>query len=136
MRSPFDVITVLNGKTVRMPIKVPTQEDVIFQAFVRETGEKITINGQDIFPITPRDSGDEATILRVPELIGLFWLSISSCIFSRVDEKVGIVHMSKLIKDKSAGRNRTYTVIFSCICHTFIEPSYLSSRRLSPPIYV
>ena len=72
MRSPFDVITVLNGKTVRMPIKVPTQEDVIFQAFVRETGEKITINGQDIFPVTPRDSGDEATILRVPELIGLF----------------------------------------------------------------
>ena len=80
MTSPFDVIIVLNDKTVRMPIKVPTQEDVIFEAFVRETGEKITINDQDIFPITPRDSGDEATILRVPELIGLSGLSVSSCI--------------------------------------------------------
>lgn len=74
--SPFNMITVLNGKTVRMSIEVTTPQDVTFEAFVRETEEKITLNGQDEFPITPRDSKDEVTILRVPDLIGLFNINV------------------------------------------------------------
>jgi hypothetical protein len=70
--SPYNTIIIINGKTVRMSIKVLTQEDITFEAFVRETGEKITINGQDVFTITPRDSAGESTVLRLPELIGMF----------------------------------------------------------------
>ena len=76
MLSPFNMITVINGKTVRMSIEVTAPQDVTFEAFVRETGEKITLNGQDEFPITPRDNKDEATILRVPDLIGLFNINV------------------------------------------------------------
>jgi FMN-dependent NADH-azoreductase len=55
-----------------MSIKVLTQEDVTFETFVRETGKKITINGQDVFTITTRGNAGEPTVLRISELIGMF----------------------------------------------------------------
>ena len=56
-----------------MPIKVPTQQVVTFEAFVRGTEESITINNKGVFPITPRDNPDEVvTVLKLPELIGMF----------------------------------------------------------------
>ncbi len=55
---------------MRLSIKVSTRKDVGFQAFVSETGETITLNGEDVFPITPRESADEVTVLRLPEIIG------------------------------------------------------------------
>ncbi len=67
---PFNKITIINGQTVRLSIKVSTRKDVGFQAFVSETGETITLNGEDVFPITPRESADEVTVLRLPEIIG------------------------------------------------------------------
>ncbi|CAB4011013.1 Glyco X precursor, partial [Paramuricea clavata] len=67
--SPYNTIIIINGKTVRMSIKVLTQQDVTFEAFVRETEENITINGQDMFTITPRDSPGEPIVLNLPELI-------------------------------------------------------------------
>ena len=59
-----------------MSIKVLTEQDVTFEAFVRETGEKITINDQDMFTITPRDSPGEPTVLSLPELIGMLYVVV------------------------------------------------------------
>jgi hypothetical protein len=63
-----------------MSIKVLTQQDVTFEAFVRETVEKITINDQDMFTITPRDSPGEPTVLSLPELIGMYVVVLISFI--------------------------------------------------------
>jgi hypothetical protein len=70
--SPFNKFMIINGNTVRMPIKVPTQQVVTFEAFVRGTEESITINNKGVFPIIPRDNPDEVTVLKLPELIGMF----------------------------------------------------------------
>jgi hypothetical protein len=67
--SPFNRLVILNGKTVRMPIEVPSQQDVTFEAFVRDTGEKITINDEEIIRVTPSANPDEVNVLRLPELI-------------------------------------------------------------------
>ena len=69
---PFDKIAIIHGQTVRLTVKVLSQEDVTFEAFVAKTGEKITINGQFVFSITPQESRDVVTVLRVPEFLGMF----------------------------------------------------------------
>ena len=55
-----------------MPIKVPSQEDVTFEAFVRGSGERITINNEELIRITPSANPDQVNVLRLPELIGKF----------------------------------------------------------------
>jgi len=69
--SPFNTITIINGQTVRLAVKVPTQQDVRFEAIVRETGERITINDRKIYFMTPRDDSTEATVLQIPESPGI-----------------------------------------------------------------
>ena len=70
LASPFDDITIVNGQTVRLTIKVPTQQDVTFEAFVKESGERISVNGKDAYSITPRENSKKATVLRIPEFSG------------------------------------------------------------------
>ena len=73
LSSPFGKFTVLTGKTVHMSIKLPSQQAATFEAFVKETGEKIKVNGQDAVPIIARDNPDEVNELRLPEvIIGMF----------------------------------------------------------------
>ena len=70
--SPFESITIIHGQTVRLTVKVPTQEDVTFEAFVRRTGERITVNDRVIYSMTPRDGLTDATVLRIPESPGIW----------------------------------------------------------------
>ena len=60
----------MNGKTVRMSIKVATEQDASFEAFVKGTEERIPINGENIYPVKPQDNADEATLLVIPESVG------------------------------------------------------------------
>ena len=69
--SPYDKITIINDQTVRMSIKVPTQKYATFEAFVKETGERILVNGKDMYSITSRENSKKATVLRIPEFSGM-----------------------------------------------------------------
>lgn len=74
LSSPFDKFTILNGKTVRMSIELPTQQVAAFEAFVRKTGEKIKINDLDVVRIQARDNRDEVNELQLPEVVGMYFL--------------------------------------------------------------
>ena len=68
--SPYDEIKIIKDQTVRMRIEVPTRQDVSFEAAL-ETGEKISINGKDMFLITPRENPKKVTVLTVPDAAGV-----------------------------------------------------------------
>lgn len=53
-----------------MTVEVPSQQDATFEAFVKETGERISVNGKDMYSITPRENSKKATVLRIPEFSG------------------------------------------------------------------
>ena len=84
LSSPFDKFTILNGKTVRMSIELPTQQVAAFEAFVRKTGEKIKINDLDVVRIQARNNRDEVNELQLPEVVGMYFLKYFlyiNCIF-------------------------------------------------------
>ncbi|XP_028402030.1 uncharacterized protein LOC114524971 [Dendronephthya gigantea] len=64
--SPYNRIRIIKDQTVRMAIRVPTREDVTFEAAL-EAGEQISVNGKDVFLVTPRENPKKVTVLTVPD---------------------------------------------------------------------
>ena len=56
---------------MRLTVKVGTQRDVKFEAFVKGTGERITVNDRDTYFMSPTEERGEATVLQIPESPGI-----------------------------------------------------------------
>lgn len=60
---PFKRLTLPMGQTYNITLKAPTNDLVRFEAFERDSGKRVAINGDDVFHLLPQESLERMYIL-------------------------------------------------------------------------